>query len=162
MVIIPNSVTSIERYAFSGCRNLASVTIPDSVTSIGDGAFTDCESLTSVIIPNSVTSIDNGWTYDAGRSYEGAFAGCYSLTSVTIPDSVTSIGSGAFSDCSGLTSVMFAGTIPSGGFDSDAFDVFVYNGIKGELRIEYLDGGPGTYTKPSGGYLWTKQKNSEK
>ena len=56
-LVIPNSVTSIERGAFGGCSGLTSVTIPNSVTSIGDYAFYDCSGLTSVTIPNSVTSI---------------------------------------------------------------------------------------------------------
>ena len=46
--IIPNSVTSIEEYAFSGCSGLTSVTIPNSVTSIGDGAFYGCDGLKDV------------------------------------------------------------------------------------------------------------------
>ena len=87
-VIIPNSITSIGAFAFSGCSSLTSVTIGDSVTSIGSYAFSDCTSLTSVTIGDSVTSI---------RSY--AFAYCKSLTSVTIPDSVVSIGSSAFYGC---------------------------------------------------------------
>jgi hypothetical protein len=45
--IIPNSVTSIEGYAFSSCTNLTAVTIPNSVISIGDYAFSSCN-LTSV------------------------------------------------------------------------------------------------------------------
>ena len=45
---IPNSVTTIEEYAFADCRSLTSVTIPDSVTTIGDSAFYLCGSLTSV------------------------------------------------------------------------------------------------------------------
>ena len=96
--VIPNSVTSIGRYAFSGCRSLTSITIPDSVTSIGDYAFDNCESLTSVTIPNSVTSIGNY-----------AFENCESLASVTIPDSVTSIGSSAFFDCVSLKSIEVSG-----------------------------------------------------
>lgn len=64
-LVIPNSVTSIGCYAFSGCTGLTSVTIPNSVTSIGNNAFSDCSGLTSVTIPNSVTSIGND-----------AFAGC--------------------------------------------------------------------------------------
>ena len=96
---IPNSVTSIGRYAFYACPNLKSVTIPDSVTSIEDNAFTNCSSLKSVTISDSVTSIG---------SY--AFGGCSSLTSITIPDGVTSVGSQAFCRCSSLTSI----TIPDG------------------------------------------------
>ena len=96
---IPNGVTSISSYAFSGCSSLTSITIPNSVTSIGYCAFEDCSSLTSVTIPDGVTSIDSS-----------TFSGCSSLTSVTIPNSVTSIGHSAFYGCSSLTSV----TIPDG------------------------------------------------
>ena len=86
--IIPNSVTSIEEWAFNGCSGLTSITIPNSVTSIGNNAFYCCYGLTSITIPNSVTSIG-----------DGAFYYCSGLTSITIPNSVTSIGDGAFYDC---------------------------------------------------------------
>jgi len=46
--IIPDSVTRIGYYAFSGCSSLTSVTIPDSVTSIGIGAFMGCTTLKDV------------------------------------------------------------------------------------------------------------------
>ena len=91
---IPNSVTSIEEYAFYGCIGLTSITIPNSVTSIGDAAFSYCYGLTSITIPNSVTSIG-----------DEAFYYCIGLTSITIPNSVTIIGDVAFGDCSGLTSI---------------------------------------------------------
>ena len=101
-VTIPDSVTSIGGSAFRGCSSLTSVTIPDSVTSIGEYAFYDCTSLTSVTIPDSVTSIG-----------ENAFYGCTSLTSVTIPDSVTSIGDWAFSWCTSLISVTIPNSVTS-------------------------------------------------
>ena len=91
--IIPNSVTSIGKYAFYKCSGLTSIEIPNSVTSIGSYAFY-CKSLTSVTIPNSVISIG-----------EYAFYGYSGLTSVTIPNSVTSIGSYAFAYCYGLISI---------------------------------------------------------
>jgi len=96
-VIIGDSVTAIDYYAFYHCWNLTEVTIPDSVTTIGDSAFSNCLSLNEVTIPDSVTFIG-----------DSAFASCDSLTIVTIPDSVTLIGGWAFYGCDSLTEV----TIP--------------------------------------------------
>lgn len=92
--IIPNSVTSIDWYAFSGCSGLTSIDIPNSVTVIGAWAFDSCRDLTSIDIPNSVTSIGSN-----------AFGYCDNLTSVTIPNSVTYIGGHAFYRCSKLACV---------------------------------------------------------
>ena len=46
--IIPNSVTSIQNYAFIECTGLTNIEIPESVTSIGEGAFSYCYDLTDV------------------------------------------------------------------------------------------------------------------
>ena len=107
---IPNTVTSIESWAFSKCSSLTSVTIPNSVASIGERAFFSCSSLTSITIPNSVTSI-----------VYGTFSYCDALTSVTIPESLTSIGEEAFSSCSSLTSITCKATTPPT-LGEDAFD----------------------------------------
>ena len=100
--IIPNSVTSIGDYAFSGCSSLTSITIPNSVTNIGGAAFARCDALASVTIGNGVTSIG-----------AAAFSYCSSLTSIAIPNSVTSIGSEAFYGCSSLTSVTIGNSVTS-------------------------------------------------
>ena len=73
---IPDSVTSIGDYAFSGCSSLQSINIPDSVISIGRSAFSGCASLASISIPNSVTSIGD-YAFSscdslAGTTYNGA------------------------------------------------------------------------------------------
>ena len=96
---IPNSVTSIDYYAFENCTSLTSVTIPNSVTSIGDNAFENCTSLTSVTMPDSVTGT-------------GAcvFLSCKGLMSVTIPNSVTSIDYSAFRYCTSLKDVYYTGS----------------------------------------------------
>ena len=82
-LVIPNSVTSIGDYAFSGCSGLTSVTIPNSVTSIGDRAFYNCTGLTSVEAPAvffdvpegswpSYTKILNQVTVNGGELTENA------------------------------------------------------------------------------------------
>ncbi|GAB6390639.1 MAG: leucine-rich repeat domain-containing protein [Treponematales bacterium] len=173
-ISIPSSVTSIENDAFSACAGLTSVTIPDSVTSIGSGAFFYCTKLTSITIGNGVTSIGgSAFSYCTGltsitipgsvTSIEyGAFSGCTGLTSVTIPASVTSIGDRAFHGCTGLTSVTFetGSNITSSYFGSIAFP----EGSDGQggnaLQTAYLAADPhsGTYTRPAGGSVWTKQQ----
>ena len=124
-VVIPNSVTEIGSYAFSGCSGSTSITIPNSVTSIGEYAFSGCGGLTSITIPNSVTSIGGEFFYNCSNLTsvtipnsvtsigEKAFSGCSGLTSVTIPNSVTEIGSNAFSGCSGLTSITIPNSVTS-------------------------------------------------
>ena len=106
--VIPNSVTTIDNYAFSNCNGLTSIAIPNSVTTIGSGAFY-YSGLTSVSIGSSVTSIGYG-----------AFEFCTGLTSITIPNSVTSIGNYAFQYCSGLTSATIGSGMTSIG--KEAFD----------------------------------------
>ena len=109
-ITIPESVTSIDLYAFSGCTGLTSITIPEGVTYIGICAFEGCTGLTSITIPESVTSIS-----------DLAFEGCTGLTSITIPESVTRIGLSAFGGCTALASI----SIPN---DKINMGVAVFNG----------------------------------
>ncbi|MCM1533167.1 MAG: leucine-rich repeat protein [Corallococcus sp.] len=91
---IPDGVTEIKDYAFSGCASITSVTIPDSIKWIGKNAFYKCTSLICASIRNGLKTIG-----------ENVFS-CSGLTSIIIPDSVTSIGEAAFSSCNSLASVI--------------------------------------------------------
>lgn len=120
---IPDSVTAIGIYAFTGCASLETVSIPDSTVNIGDGAFSNCVSLKTLEFPDSVTRIGN-YAFACCNSLEaivipngtanindGAFSACSSLISITIPDSVTSIGEDAFSYCPSLTGVIIPNSV---------------------------------------------------
>ena len=132
---IPDGVTSICRYAFSGCTSLTSITIPDSVTEIGGSAFENCSSLTSITIPDSVTSIG-----------VGAFVGCSSLTSIMIPDNVTYIGGAVFADCSSLTEIKVstqnAKYVSVNGvlYNKDKTTIMCYPAGKKDKNYKILDG----------------------
>ena len=115
--IIPNSITSLDGYAFELRTSLTSITIPESVTSIGSDCFSGCTNLTSVTLPESITRIEQCTFQSTGlisitipnsvtRIDDNAFWNCPNLTSVIIPKNVTSIGERAFRFCNLTTVVM--------------------------------------------------------
>ncbi len=53
-LVIPDSVTSIGKYAFYNCTSLVTVTIPDSTTTIVDYAFRGCSNLDNVFYTGTV------------------------------------------------------------------------------------------------------------
>ncbi len=142
--VIPDSVTSIGNYAFSGCKGLTSVTIGNSVTSIGNSAFEGCTGLTSVFITDLAAwceidfhDTDSNPLIYAHNLYLNnelvtdpiipdsvtsignyALSYCTGLTSVTIPDSVTSIGNSAFYGCTDLISITIPDSVTNIGEDA--------------------------------------------
>lgn len=64
-LMLPDGVTKISDYAFSGASYLTSITIPQSVSTIGEHAFSGCTSLEQINITDSVETIG-----------ENAFEGC--------------------------------------------------------------------------------------
>ena len=121
---IPNSVTTIEEWAFGNCSGFTGdLTIPNSVTTIGNYAFYYCFGFTGdLTIPNSVTSIGNY-----------AFIGCSGFTGdLTIPNSVTTIGDSAFAYCSGFNGEL---TIPNSVTSIGNWVFASCEGFNGELTI---------------------------
>lgn len=90
----------LDRKAFSGNKQITSVTIPDSVKKIGAEAFLDCSSIKSVTIPILVQEIE-----------PMAFANCTSLTEITFKCSfkTLAIGQGAFNGCTKVNIVKYEG-----------------------------------------------------
>lgn len=63
-VLLPNSVTRIDRYAFDRVRSLCKVELPDKLETIGEFAFYECSNITNITIPNGVTIIEDGAFYN--------------------------------------------------------------------------------------------------
>lgn len=114
-VVLPNSLEIIGDYAFSKCEALNKIIIPDTVTSIGKNAFSDSR-LTGLDIPASVTKIGNAAFHgcyglkniNLGRGItnigEDAFYRC-GFEDIVIPINVTTIGEDAFADCGSLNTI---------------------------------------------------------
>ena len=134
-IIVPDSVTSIDKEAFYGCTALDSIIIGKGVTSIDASALFTCVHLTNISVSanNQRYKSVNGNLYSKdGKTLErytpfksetefiipdgvtaigsGAFGYSVNLTSIIIPSSVTSIGASAFGACYRLTSII----IPDG------------------------------------------------
>ena len=94
--VIPDSVSRIGDYAFSGCLGLTSMIIPDGVTSIGSFSFMNCKNLSTVTLPKNLTGILEQLT----------FYGCSSLNNIVIPEGVTGIDRWAFNECTSLSDIV--------------------------------------------------------
>ena len=121
-VIIPDTVSSIGKSAFSHCADLTNIVLPESITSIEDSLFYKCQNLSQVNIPESVTKI--------GKE---AFSGCYSLKNITIPQNVKTIGDYAFQDCIGFVSI----SVPDG---TTTIGSGAFQGCTGIMKISIPDG----------------------
>lgn len=79
-VTVPEGVTKIGDFAFSGCSSLVSLILPEGLVKIGKLAFSGCESLTSIVIPEGCN--------DLGYAI---FDGCKHLTDIHLPASLSEI-----------------------------------------------------------------------
>ena len=116
-VIIPDTVSTICKSAFSGNKRIKMVIIPDSVRTIEDGAFEGCEGLNLVhlskqikVIPNKCFSGCKRLKYIIGENIvevgEEAFNLCVSLKEINL-DSLTVAHNKSFYGCVGLENFDF-------------------------------------------------------
>lgn len=89
---LPDTLQSIDDWAFSGCESLVSVEIPDSVTYIGVGAFLNCKNLETATVGTGLVDVP-----------ERMFHNCAKLESVQLKRDPDTIGRLAFCECIALT-----------------------------------------------------------
>ena len=113
--VIPNTATTIAKHAFTGLKELKSLSLPNSITKIEDYAFTYTFYLRDVKFSDSLAFIGDYAFYRSGLNtielpntlkYIGDFAFCFCGNSLTLPDSMDYIGKGAFSSTN-ISSAVF-------------------------------------------------------
>ena len=129
---VPETVTTIESYAFSQLRYLTKVILPESVKTIRQNAFDSCQNVTDLVIPASVTSIGHNALEGCGNYSISEENPNYTVLdgilynkdmtelldcpddkegTVVIPSTVTRIGESAFSMCYKLTNIEIPDTV---------------------------------------------------
>lgn len=99
-LVVPDTVTIIEPYAFCLQKRLKSIGLHDGITFIGDAAFMACQSLCEVIIPKGLKKI-NADTFD----------GCTKLSKIVLPEGLEGIGHCAFRQCRSLEKIHLPSTL---------------------------------------------------
>lgn len=134
-VILPDTIQSIGKDAFSGCTNLENISFPEglrkigsrafaetgieeaelsaAISSFGTGVFSGCRQLTTVVFQEGIEAI-------AESTFRGS-----AVKSVTLPSTIRTIGENAFSGCTQLKSV----TLPSG-LETIADEAFSGSGLE--------------------------------
>ncbi|NLL56014.1 MAG: leucine-rich repeat protein [Clostridiales bacterium] len=116
-IVIPDSVTTIDPYAFYNAVNLETVVLPTNLEYIGSYAFYNCTELSDITLPKGLKEIG-----------EYAFSGCASIYYLEIPKSVVNIEKYAFSNVVG--SVQFAVDTQIKELSDYAFANYKGSGIK--------------------------------
>lgn len=168
---IPEGVTTIKSYAFSGYDIINSISFPKSLRNVDREAFYKVKGLKKVIVKdlgawcsidfgedgcNPINISHNLYYKDklvtdlkipsgVKKLERRAFHGCYSLKSVTISDTVTSIDPYAFYNCINLKTVTIPKSIKK--IKGHPFGFSNNKKIKGFKIIGYVGSGAQKYAR---------------
>lgn len=101
------NISSIQSYAFYGCRWLEKITFSENIASMGNNCFNQCSSLKEVTLSSGVK----------GTGTSG-FINCINLEKINV-ERLTSVGTSGFRYCAKLTELVFEDLLSIGG---TAFD----------------------------------------
>ncbi len=107
---VPEQVTKVAAWAFSGVNGLSKITVGDNVAEVGEGAFSRC-AVSAVTLPAGLAELPD-------KLFMGA-----SIATLDVPASVKTIGEYALASCANLKSVTLhegLEAIEASAFDSDA------------------------------------------
>lgn len=121
---LPDSITVLHMFSFSGCTNLKKIKLPNNLEEIGQNAFDSCINLDIDIFPSTIKTVkpyafQYCYKLTKGIIPEGTtdlfafYKHCTSLKEITIPNSVTIIRVESFINCSSLKSITIPASVTS-------------------------------------------------
>ena len=103
-IVLPDTVTTLNRYSFSYCKGLEKVTLGKGITNIPQYAFNQCSDLKEIVFSNTLKTIE-----------DYAFQYCDGLTEISLPEGVESLGKKVFGLCKNLEKVILPSTLKTMG-----------------------------------------------
>ena len=94
-ISLPDSLTTIEGFAFSECSALESIVVPEGVTEIGWNTFASCKNLKSVTYSSEMKVLGLG-----------AFSDCSKLEKIVLPETLTEMNYDTFLGCTSLNEIV--------------------------------------------------------
>jgi len=123
-LVIPESITAINDFAFYYCAALSSITLHDNVTSIGNQAFAFCDNITGIKLGENLESIG-----------ENAFSYCCKLSEII---NLSQVEITAGSEDNGSIG-LYAIEVHNGESKIDIIDNYIfYSYDKGNLLLNYI------------------------
>ena len=131
-LMLPDTVTSIESYAFDGCDKLVFLRVPEAISKMGEYVFRGCSDIKysksdiyrglylgnglngEVILASSEDSLPPQVDISSQVIFiaDNVFQGRTGIEEIVIPATVRSIGKNVFDGCTGLMTVTFeAGSV---------------------------------------------------
>lgn len=117
---LPDSVITINDWAFRENANLKIIDFNNKLQSIGYRSFWECSNLAFIHIPQSVNSIDTA-----------AFAECTNIKYAYLPTTITALYNDTFSYCSQLSDIYYSGT------EDEYNETTISNAVNSDVTIHY-------------------------
>ena len=138
-VEVSDGITSIGKYFFYNCDNIANVKLPNTLEFLGESAFEGISSLKEIELPSSLTGMGVDVFKSTGLQKviingtvvgKEMFLGCEDLAEVELTENCTTIKAEAFGDCPSLKKITIPKNvteIQEGAFsNTDLTDVYLY------------------------------------
>ncbi len=116
-----DNVSSVDNYAFYGCKTLEEIVIPNATKSIGTYCFQNCSAMQKAVLGDGIMTVP-----------QYAFAGCAGLQDVTISPNVSTIGQYAFQNCSSLPQIAIPSAVTK-------ISNYAFEGCKGLKNVVIND-----------------------
>lgn len=101
-IALPNTLQSINGYAFRNCSKLSEIVVPEGVATVGEHCFENCTSLTSVSLPTTLKVLENH-----------LFNNCNKLENFVFQPTMETVKEHCFDQCLSLKNLRFEdGTSP--------------------------------------------------